>query len=72
MAGGGARLSVVLSHIYSYLDFLVFSRTQYVIDIYISKRQRLSFPRTDFCFALRPRVLKDAYRDAVLPANKLV
>ena len=61
-----------LTHKYYYLDFLVCSRTQYVIDIYISKWQRLRFPRTDFCFALRPHVLKHAYRDAVLPANKLM
>jgi hypothetical protein len=28
-----------------YLDFLPFSRSFYVVDIYTSKQQRLSFPR---------------------------
>src|SRR5712692_749350 len=33
------------SHKIIYLDFSPFSRSFYVIDIYISKQQRLSFPR---------------------------
>ena len=32
-------------HNISYLDFLSFSRSFYIVDISISKRQRLSFPR---------------------------
>lgn len=33
------------SHNFLYLDFSPFSRSLYVINIYISKQQRLSFPR---------------------------
>src|SRR6266478_2797777 len=37
--------NLVASHNKLYLDFSPFSRSLYVIDIYISKKQRLSFPR---------------------------
>jgi hypothetical protein len=35
---------IFTSHNNSYLDFSPFSRSLYVLDIYTSKQQRLSFP----------------------------
>jgi hypothetical protein len=47
----------------SYLDFSPFSRSSYVIDIYTSKQQRMSFSRKVLA-SLSPFILKNTRKEA--------